>query len=307
MTTMLWPGSGPGCFLGERLVEHFARLEKDHAPDPGACRWHSAAAVLADQADLIERQRGRLTGEQAVPPPAAAKYLAEWYGGSLGRAVGLVYALAGAGLLVDASVRWREHPVGWVDRVDVAGCSVAVVAEHPWAGLDGVLVLEDDAAVRAAVVRALVEVLTPVLAACRAGARVGWASVWAEVGDSVGLALTHCTYPVPEASLAVEPLRRLVRTDGAPWRKLPEAWMGTTAQGELFMGRKGGCCLAYTADHQPADPDDPDLDDFYQAWLRRFPENGSDPGYCSTCSFRDLPDVEARQRFWLEYHLTPDP
>ncbi len=296
---MLLPSPTPVGFLAEHLDAHTARLETADPPDSSGFSWLSHEdLVRADGAQLRERHEV-LVGAGDTPAAAAAKYLAGWTGGVLAESVGFVFAMASAGVLADESVRWRLHPDGWFDRVDVSRCPIAVPAGHPWAGRPDTQVLPDIDAVGRATVAGLTDVLTPLLGVCRRLARVGWNSLWAEVADGLGLALTF-TPRLCEAPSAVDPLRLLLETPGAPWKKHPQLWVGDPSGGPFVMGRKGGCCLAYTEEREPVDPADPALEDYHRAYLERFPPTRDAPDYCSTCSFRSLDDVEARQLFWLE-------
>lgn len=297
MSTLLLASDGPAAFIAEHLDPHTARLETEDDPTESGFAWLGPADLLAADGSRMRAQHRRLV-EEDTPPAAAAKYLAGWYGGWLAESVGFVYAMAGAGVLTDASVRWRLHPEGWIDRADISRCRMAVPEHHPWAERADVDVLADDASVRIATVSALTELVAPMLAVCRSAARVGWNSLWAEVADGIGMALAF-TPRLPEAPVGLAPLARLLDTPGAPWKARPDLWVSDTPSGPFAMGRKGGCCLAYTADRTPPDLDDPDLDDFHRAYLERFPVDTGAPSYCSTCSFRELSDVEERQRFWL--------
>lgn len=303
MSEPLLSSSGPAAFLTEHLDPHTARLDADGPAGDADYAWLTSADLLADNGGLLRHQHTRLV-EEATPLAAAAKYLAGWYGGWLAESVGFVYAMAGAGVLTDTSVRWRQHPDGWIDRVDLSACRMAVPQEHPWAHRTDVVALTGDAAVRQATVAALTDLLSPVLAVCRSTARVGWNSLWAEVADGIGMALAF-TPRLPQAPLAVAPLQLLLDTPGAPWKARPELWVADTQIGPFAMGRKGGCCLAYTADREPPDPADPDLDNYHRAYLAQFPSAPEAPNYCSTCCSRSREDVEARQRFWLAHRGSP--
>jgi len=294
----LLSSTGPADFLSEHLDRHTARWESGGDSADSSFTWFDIDDLLDADGALVQQQHRRLVEAENTPPAAAAKYLARWYGGWLAESVGFVYAMAGAGVLTDKSVRWRQHPDGWIDRVDITGCPMVVMQDHPWAARTDVIVLVDDKAVRQASVVALTELLSPVLAVCRSTARVGWNSLWAEVADGIGMALAF-TPRLPEAPLALGPLQQLLETPNAPWKARPDLWVADTPIGPFAMGRKGGCCLAYTANRPPPDLADPDLDNYHRAYLERFPWTPETPNYCSTCRFRDRADVEARQRFWL--------
>jgi hypothetical protein len=75
--------------------------------------------------------------------------------------------------------------------------------------------------------------------------------------------------------------------------------VATTPDGPAYLGRKGGCCLAYQCPTEP-EPDPGTLDDRERAHHERFPPHPDRPRYCSTCSLRDLDDCEERQLFWLQ-------
>jgi hypothetical protein len=299
-TSMLLRSPTPERFLAEHLDAHATRLETSDQPDSSGFRWISHEELVRADGALLRERHEAVVAIEGAPAAAAAKYLAGWTGGALAESVGFVFAMASAGVLADESVRWRQHPDGWFDRVDVSGCRFVVTAGHPWAGRPDVRVLPDVDAVCRATVAGLAALLTPVLGVCRTLARVGWTSLWAEVADGLGMALTF-TPRLREAPSAVGPLRLLLETPGAPWKKHPELWVGDPSGRPFVMGRKGGCCLAYTEEREPADPADPDLEDYHRAYLKRFPPSPGACDYCSTCSFRSHDDVEARQLFWLEH------
>jgi hypothetical protein len=296
---MLLPSPTPAQFLAEHLDAHTTRLEDAEPADSPGFRWLSHDDLLRDNGALLRERHGILVGTDGTPAPAAAKYLAGWIGGVLAESVGFVFAMASAGVLADESVRWRLHPDGWIDRVDVSRCRFAVPAGHPWADRPDAQVLPDLDAVGRTTVASLATLLTPVLGVCRTLARVGWTSLWAEVADGLGLALTFAP-DLREAPSAVDPLQLLLESPGAPWKKRPYLWVENRSSGPFLMGRKGGCCLSYTEEREPTDPADPALDDYHRAYLERFPPVRDAPDYCSTCSFRSLDDVQARQVFWLE-------
>jgi hypothetical protein len=299
--SMLLASPTPADFISEHLGAHTDRLDPADQPESEGFSWLSRDDLLRDDGALLRGWHRALVEDDQMPPPAAAKYLAGWFGGWLAESVGFVFALGSAGVLVDESVRWRRHPEGWIDCVEVVDCRVAVPPDHPWSGESGVEVLADAEAVGQATVGSLTTLLTPVLAICRSLARVGWNSLWAEVADGIGMALAF-TPSLPEAPLALDPLRVLLETPGAPWKSRPTLWVGDTACGPFAMGRKGGCCLLYLApDDAPEPDDDPGVDDYRRAYLERFPLGQDTRNYCSTCSLRSIDDVEARQRFWLSH------
>lgn len=77
----------------------------------------------------------------------------------------------------------------------------------------------------------------------------------------------------------------------------PQVRVVDTASGPAYLGRKGGCCLAYQLPRAEPDPDEESSQE-HRAYLEAFPpEDG--PRYCTTCSLRDLTDCENRQVWWL--------
>ena len=144
--------------------------------------------------------------------------------------------------------------------------------------------------------------------ACHDLGRTGRTGLWNEVADGLGLSVAH--HPdIPARSDVIETLVRAVRTPGVPWRATPTLRIVDSAGGPVYIGQKGGCCLAYTCpddtdtdtDRRRADDhDDAELDGDHRAYLERFPEQPGEPRYCTTCKFRDPADSEQRQLFWIE-------
>jgi hypothetical protein len=264
--------------------------------------------VLADDGDLLRRTHRRMVGD-GTPAAAAATYLADWYAGTIAGAVGYGLATAGAGPLVDgdpAALRFHVHPDGWPFRLELPARAV-VASGHPWAGDAGIETTADVAEVVRRSVDALIDACAPIIEVCRPLASVGRAGLWNEVGDSLGTAVAHQhRFPVTEDMLDV--LRRAVDHPGAPWRARPDLGFAESAVlGSIHVVRKGGCCLAYTNERSPRDPDDPAFDDDLRAYLRRFPDPVDEPRYCTTCSFRTIDDATARQVFWRERRTEQPP
>jgi hypothetical protein len=284
------------------LAEHLAARYDEHAEeleDPDAVRVVGIAEVLADDATLL---RGIHTGLQhdGTPPAAAALYLADWYAGAIAGALGFCLAVGGAGYVVDPSeVRWHLHPDGWPMRVELGRPSdVLVAGGHPWGGRHDVVVLSADEVIERAVA-GLVTAVAPVVDACRGLAPVGRAGLWNEVADGLGMALAF-QLGVPVADPMVAVLDAAVRVPGVPWKAKPALrWAGSTL-GRIHVAQKGGCCLAYTRPDVAPEDEDEAPDPEHAEYLARFPRRPGEPRYCSTCSFRDEGDCDARQVYWLE-------
>ena len=284
----------------EWIVTHLSAHQAAHDDEPpaGEPRWVTSGDLVADGATVLRRAHARLVADDGASPAAAAKWLAGWFAGGLADAAGFVYATGGAALLVDgAGVRFRLHPDGWPDRCDVGTPAVAVAPDHPWAGLPGVRVVAGDAELAQVAVAAVTAAADPLVEACRTLAKVGRAALWAEVADGFGLPVLH-QLDVPVDPDVVRRLRQALRAPGRPWRKVPDLRVAHTPDGPAYLGRKGGCCLAYQSPEEAAD--DADLDARHRAYRERFPEKDGEPRYCSTCSLRDLAGCEERQVFWLE-------
>jgi hypothetical protein len=297
---MLLSAPTPAAFVATHLEDKQAKADLADGVE-GA--WLSIVELLADDARALRQVAERLVGG-GTPPKAAANYLVGWFGGLLAGAVGYTHATTGAGLVSDATVRWRLNPGGWPDRVDVSRLRVVVPPDHPWAGVTGVDRADLDA-VRRRAVDALVATLAPVVDVARSIGTVGRASLWAEVADGLGTATAGCPELAGSPS-TVAPLEALLRVPGVPWRVRPRLWRATSRCGDLVVGQKGGCCLAYLnlgLDDADVDADvDPDSD--YGIFLSRFPHVPGDPAYCSTCRFRASEEVEARQVLWAELAAT---
>jgi hypothetical protein len=294
----------PAEFFATHLAARQAR--HDEGPEDVPREWRTVAELLADDAEVLRKAHAAMT-EAGDPPRAVANYLVGWVGGFLGEAVAFVLATAGAGVLAGPSTRWRFHPDGWPDRVDVSSCPVVVPPGHPWAGLDGVRVVGSEAEVDRQVADALVDILTPYVEACRTLARIGGASLWAEVADGIGAA-TATTPELEALGPTIPRVQALLHIPGVPWRTRPALWCAEGGRGRMVVVQKGGCCLAYTAtvedDADPPEdatqPVDAAQDPEHRAYQQRFPHVPGAPYYCSTCRFRDRADVEARQVFWSD-------
>jgi hypothetical protein len=287
----------PQDWLDTHLESH--QSAHDEHSEPGPRNWMGVADLLADDAAHLHRMHARMVALDGTPPAAAAKWLAAWFAGGLADAAGFVYATASAALLLEpGAARFRLHAGGWPERVDPDPAAVAVTARHPWAGQAGVQVVADDPELAAAAVATLTAAAEPVVEACRGLARVGRGALWAEVADGFGLPVLH-RVDLPVDAAVVERLQQAVRTPFRPWRKVPELRAARTGGGWSYLGRKGGCCLAYLCPVGP-EPDATQLDAREQARRERFPPRPDEPRYCSTCSLRDLAGCEERQLFWLE-------
>ena len=282
--------------LADRQARHDDEIDRSHAPTV----WRTLDELLDDDARLLRESHARAVAD-GDPPNAVANYLVGWIGGFLGEVVGFVHATTGAGVLADSTVRWRFRPEGWPDRVDVTGARIAVPDDHPWAGVRGVETLRDAAAVRLHAVESLVATLAPLVDACRTLAKVGRNALWAEVADGIGTATAAS--PGLDGSVAtIADVEALLAVPGAPWRQRPTLWAAVGDSGPMVVGRKGGCCLAYTGlEDEPDNAEGvEDLDPEQRAYKERFPRVTGERYYCSTCCFRDAADVEARQVYWAD-------
>jgi hypothetical protein len=301
------PGPGPDVWLAEHLAGQYDKWASGASGSPV-----SVDGIVANGAEVLAAAHRRLVAA-GTPAPAAAIYLAGWFGGALADATGFVLAAAGAGLLVDpGTVRLTLHPGGWPERVHPAP-RVVVAGDHPWAarppapetGAEVTVVERPEQVVRAAV-EALVATATPLVEACRGLARVGRAGLWNEIGDRLGAALAFVQLDLPVTPAMVRILAAATSAPGVPWRARPRLGFAASALlGRVHVVQKGGCCLAYTA--PPPSPEDAGrMDD-----ERGFADLPGTPHYCSTCSFRPAGDCDARQILWLEQEharrLAPNP
>lgn len=294
---MLLTAPTPAAFLATHVNDRQARHDEEAT---GSRAWRSLHDLLEGDARLLRDLHATIVAS-GEPPKAAVKYLVGWVGGFLAETVGYVFATADAGVLASDRVRWRFHPDGWTDRVDLSGCTLVVTAGHPWSGLEGVDTVADDDTVRAVTVDALVRTLTPLVEAGRALARLGRNAVWCEVADGLGMA-TACAPALERLGPTIPRLEALLAAPGVPWRTRPTLWQATGRTGPMVIARKGGCCLAYTgiaADGADEEPDE-DVDADHRAYRERFPRVPGEPAYCSTCCFREPDEVEARQVFWTD-------
>jgi hypothetical protein len=289
---MLLEAATPAEFIATHLERRQAKDDVREAPEG---TWVSLAQLLDDDAQILRHTHANLVAGGAVPK-AAANYVAGWFGGHLAAAIGYTHATTGAGLVCDGSVRWRLHPGGWPDRVDVSQVRLVVPPGHAWTGLPGAVTTDLDD-VRRRTVGALVATLEPVINLVRSLATVGRTSLWAEVADGLGTA----TAGGPELSgcpSTIAPLEALLGVPGVPWHAKPRLWSASSECGVLVVGQKGGCCLAYL--NTSRDQQDVDLGSDYGIFLSRFPVAAGEAAYCSACRFRAPEEVEARHVFWAE-------
>lgn len=291
----------PRRFLDEHLERHHARHEAGPV-DPTTRTWLVVDDLLADEAAFLRAAHRRILDADGGTPQMAAKWLVGWVAGTVADAVGFVLATGGAGVLADtAPLRWRLHPDGWVDRVALDGCTVLVTSEHPWAGQPGVQPAADETELTTRTVDALVAAVRPLVDAVRRVARVGARSLWAEVADGFGMAPTFQP-GLPVRQDVVDRLRTALLAPGAPWRVSPTVRTATAPWGEkVYLGQKGGCCLAYQRPEAPPVAE-ADMTDELRDYYRRFPPETGAARVCSTCSLRDPAACEARQLYWFEQH-----
>lgn len=308
---LVLPAPGPQAWLDTHLRARFDDRYEDEVGDR-AVDVVTISDLLADDAALVRDHHERLVAD-GTPAPAAATYLAAWYGGTIAGAVGYGLAAARAGFLVGPAgdgVRLHLHADGWPTRIELPARAL-VLQDHPWAH-ERSRVAPDLEVLLARTVHNLVSAVSPIIEACHRTARVGVIGLWNEVADELGKAVAyqHRVRPTP-GMVAV--LAAAVAVEGVPWKAKPRLGFAESERlGAVHVSLKGGCCLAYTVarDHVPK-ADDPDLSPYLRAYLGRFPIDPDTPRYCSTCSFRTPADAEARQVFWYEHHApaisTPPP
>jgi ferric iron reductase protein FhuF len=228
--------------------------------------------VTRDEAVALLPELHALLTAGTTPRKAAAKYLAAWFGGLVTGTVGYGLLATGAAFVADPErLRWRVHPGGWADVLEL-GEAVALVPEgHAWSGLPGTETV-DDARERA--VLAVVEAVRPLVEALRPLSGLGFPGLWAEVGDGFGSPLAYqSTVAATPERIAV--LDALADTPGTPWRRRSRLWIASDG---ICVQQKGGCCLAYT---------EPETDK------------------CSNCALREPASCEADQVAWHLEQLTP--
>jgi hypothetical protein len=288
-------------WLATHLAARFDRWEEEAALTEPA-QVVPLPELLADDAAVLRSIHTRLTAD-GTPAPAAASYLADWFAGMVAGTVGYSLATAGAGLLVDgADLGFHLHPDGWPIRLDLQAAAL-VLADHPWAASVRTEVVGSAAELLERTVQRLVDATAPIIHALHGTARVGLAGLWNEVGDALGATLAF-QRDVEATPSMVAVLAAAVGVAGAPWKARPRLeHIDSEALGRVHVAQKGGCCLAYTRPRTDVPTaDDPGLAPYRRAYLARFPVDPDAPRYCSTCSFRDPADTDARQVFWHEHH-----
>ena len=227
--------------------------------------------VTRDEAVALLPELHDLLTVDGTPRKAAAKYLAAWFGGLLARTVGYGVLTTGAAFLPDAGqLRWRVHPGGWADVLEL-GDAVALVPEgHSWSGQPGAETTVDG---EARAVRAVVEVVRPLVEELRRLAGLGLPGLWAEVGDGFGGPLAYQS-ELPATPERIAALDSLADTPETPWKVRSRLWIAGEG---ICVQQKGGCCLAYT---------EPDSEK------------------CSNCALRDTSSCEEDQVAWHLEQLT---
>ena len=295
--TLLLPAPTPS----DWLATHAKARSVGEPDDP---MWVTAADLLAAGAAGLRAVHTRLREQDDVPAVPAAKWVVSWFAGGLADTVGFMLALAAAAPLVELDrARWRLHADGWPEYADPGRVPVVVARTHLWAGLPNTITVADDRKIAARAVAALTTATAAIVDVGRTLARVGRASLWAEIADGLGLPVLH-EADLPVDAAAVDRLQLALHAPAAPWRKRPDLRLAATDNGSMYLGRKGGCCLAYQCPPD-ADPDPESLDEDERAYRDRFPSRPDQPRYCSTCSLRDLGDCEERQKFWLLRERAP--
>ncbi|MGE0141039.1 MAG: hypothetical protein AB7R77_24825 [Ilumatobacteraceae bacterium] len=266
----------PADWLERHLSAMFADLGSP--PLQPADTWLTRAALLAHDAHEVRAMFARRCADR-LPPQTSATFVAAFVGGPLAGAIGFVLAGTGAGVVVDPErTRWRLHPDGFIDRVELAGATFLVDPDHPWAGLPEVEVVDDDWERVERTMGSLVATMEPLIEACHSLARVGRAGLWNEVADAFGLSIVY-QHVLPAREDVVEMLGRALRSTGSPWRARPRLGLAVGSFGSAYTGQKGGCCLAY---------------------LQHEREAGGPRRYCSTCALRDPDDARSLQLAYFE-------
>ena len=282
----------------DTVLEAHLAANQAEVTDPAAHPWVDGSQVLADDAAMLRAAHARILAGGGTAQ-MAAKWLAGWTAGSVGDAVGFTLGVAGAGVLAGTRpLRWRLHPDGWVDRVSLVGCTVLVPADHPWAGQPDVEVVADETELVHRTVDSLVLAVRPLVDAIRCIARVGARSLWAEVADGIGMSPTYQP-GLPVRVDVVARLRAALCAPGAPWRVSPSVRTAAAPWGPVYLGQKGGCCLAYQRP-EPAPTPDAELTDDMREYYARFPRGTGERRLCTTCSLRDPAGCADRQLWWLQ-------
>lgn len=291
-------------WLATHLAERFGHRDDNGLTGPA--QVVSISDLVTDHAAPVRAHHARLVAA-GMPGAAAATYLTDWFAGAVAGAVGYALATAGAGFLLAEmdgcdDIRFHLHPDGWPLGVELPA-RAAVLPDHPWADAEDSEVLATAHGVVERTVQQLVLSVSPLIEACHHTARIGAVGLWNEVADNLGkaLAFQHRLDPTP-AMVAL--LDAAVRMPDTPWKACPRlAFVDSERLGSVHVAQKGGCCLAYTVPHDPASiAEEDDGTPHQRAYLLRFPPDPDQPRYCSTCSFREPADSEARQLFWHEHH-----
>lgn len=290
-------------WLATHLVGRFGHWDDNGLSGPS--QVVSISDLVNNDAAVVRAHHARLVAA-GTPGAAAATYLTDWFAGAVAGAVGYALATAGAGFLLAGpggcdDIRFHLHPDGWPVRVELPA-RPAVVPDHPWADEEHSEVLATPREVVERTVRQLVLSVSPLIDACHRTARIGAVGLWNEVADSLGKALAFQDRVEPTPAM-VALLDSAVRVTGVPWKARPRlGFVDSERLGSVHVAQKGGCCLAYTVPRHPDSVADDDRDPYQRAYFTRFPLSADQPRYCSTCSFRDAADSDARQLFWHEHH-----
>lgn len=304
MNSPLLPAATPQEWCAVHL-DHLMRVYDEPGFDETERVWLSIDDLFADDHAHLARVHKKIRTDDGSSAAAATKWVAVWYAGRLAHAVGLLHAFAGAGVVVSPDqVRFGLHPDGSTQLVDLGDVEVVVLDGHPWGGLLGVTTVADNAALDERVVSSLVAAARPILDAARRLGKVGLRALWAEIADELALTgIYRLDVPVDDA--VVRRTHALLRDPSAPWRTLPDLHIAADTTESSYVGRKGGCCLAFqNTVHGLTEADEAGAavaatDERTRVWNARFPPEPQAVAYCGCCSLRDLTDCQERQLFWL--------
>lgn len=265
-------------WVGGPLADHLA-VHAETAPDDpsGGGRWVGVEDLLVERGPLTTLAAGHVAA--GATPAAAAKWLCGWFAGGVADAVGYTLALTSAALVVDpVDVLWRVAVGGYPDVVRTGPARAVVAPGHPWQGQPGVDVVTGQDEVDQAALRSVVAVGELIVPVCGALAKVGRRALWAEVADRFGLAVAY-DLALPVDHHLVDRVGRALRARSAPWTVTPTLSIALGRTGPAYVGRKGGCCLAYQSAGLPA---------------------ADGPAYCTSCPLREPADSSERFLEWVD-------
>ena len=241
--------------------------------------WITPRQLCAADGDVLERLLAAIggrwgTGERRVE----AAYLIGQYAWYVLGPVAGAYLVEGrvARLAHDNVAVWLapgEEP----GRLALRTRRFTALPMDPLAGMHGVTVVADQAALRDVLHGEIVRHMAPLIAALRARAPLGVRAQWLEVADRTASALHYVGELIGAEERGIREAEALVHRPASPLNSPRSRFVTYEHLGARRVVKlRGACCLSYRV---------------------------GDHGYCMTCPLVDEPERTARVRAWIAEEL----